>query len=248
MIISHKHKYIFIGLPFSGSSVISKELIELYDGESIYNKHTNIQSILNVKEIDITNFFVFAVYRDPVEICKSVYSKYITNAKGVFTDKKFLVSNGGHISDERIKKYNFIKTHKLDFNGFIKYTHKNGFKPYDSVFTLNEKYLDFKINFNSLNKDFKLALSKIGIKPKRDLPIYNKTKNKIEIDYDIDLGSFEPFYLRGDNLFKPLKEFRLKLFLMRIFYHVLHPLRKWKWLQLDKNRTGLRDEYFHKLN
>ena len=33
MIISHKHKYIFIGLPFSGSSAISKELIEEYEGE-----------------------------------------------------------------------------------------------------------------------------------------------------------------------------------------------------------------------
>lgn len=85
MIISHKYKYIFIGLPFSGSSAISKELIELYDGESIFMKHTNIQAILNTKKIDISKYFVFAVYRDPLDITRTTYSKYLNNAKGVYT-------------------------------------------------------------------------------------------------------------------------------------------------------------------
>ena len=91
MIISHKHKYIFIGVPFSASSAISKELIELYDGISIFAKHTNIQAILGSEKIDISKYFVFAVYRDPVDITRTMYSKYINNAKGVYTNKKFLI-------------------------------------------------------------------------------------------------------------------------------------------------------------
>lgn len=245
MIISHKHKYIFIGLPFSGSSAISKELIEQYHGESIYFKHTNIHSILNNKKIDISKYFVFAVYRDPIDICITTYSKYLNNAKEVYTNKKYLIKNGGHISSKDIKTYNYIKSNKIDFNGYIKDKHK-GFLPYDFVFSINEKYLNFQIDFKHLNEDFKLALSKIGIKVKRDLPSYNKTKNKFVSDAVIDLKFFEPYYLRRDSLFSSLKEFKIKLFFFRILYHILHSFRKWVWLNMDKYRSGIRDEYFSK--
>ena len=245
MIISHKHKYIFIALPFSESSAISKELIEQYDGESIYFKHTNIHSILNNKEIDISKYFVFAVYRDPIDICISTYSKYLNNAKEVYTDKKYLKKNGGHISSKAIKTYNYIKSNKIDFNGYVKYKHK-GFIPYDFVFSINEKYLNFQIDFKFLNEDFKLALSKVGINAKRDLPSYNKTKNKFVIDKDIDLTIFKPYYLRRESLFSSLKEFKIKLFFFRILYHILHPIRRWVWLNMDNYRSDIRDEYFSK--
>ncbi len=40
MIISHKYKFLFIGLPFSASSAISKELYLEYDGEAYLRKHS----------------------------------------------------------------------------------------------------------------------------------------------------------------------------------------------------------------
>lgn len=246
MIISHKHKYIFIGLPFSGSSAISKELIEEYEGESVYGKHTNIQSVLNDKEIDISKYFVFAVYRDPVDICITTYSKYLNNAKEVYTDKKYIQENGGHVSKKAVKCYNYLKSNKINFEGYLKYKHK-GFIPYDFVFSINEKHLNFQIDFEFLNDGFKLVLSKIGIESKRDLPTYNKTKNKLAIDTGIEYSVFKPYYLRNDNVFKSLKSFKLKLFLMQILFHIIHPFRRYKWLKMDKGRTDARDEYFSKI-
>jgi hypothetical protein len=247
MIISHKYKYIFIGLPFSGSSAISKELIELYDGESIFMKHTNIQAILNTKKIDISKYFVFAVYRDPLDITRTTYSKYLNNAKGVYTDKNFLKENGGHVSKKAVKWYNYIQSNKITFQEYIKYKYR-GFIPFDFVFSINEKYLNFQINFESLNEDFKFALLKIGIQPKRDLPIYNKTENKIDIDDSIRHIVFEPYYLRRENVFETLKRFEIRIFLMQLLYHVAHPIRKNKWLKMDKYRTDKMDEYFSKIN
>ena len=40
MIISHKYKFLFIGLPFSASSAISKELHLQYEGEPFLRKHS----------------------------------------------------------------------------------------------------------------------------------------------------------------------------------------------------------------
>ena len=45
MIISHKYKFLFIGLPFSASSAISKDLHLKYDGEP------RLQSILYIESL-----------------------------------------------------------------------------------------------------------------------------------------------------------------------------------------------------
>ena len=39
MIISHKYKYLFIETPHTGSTAISNELQENYDGQRILHKH-----------------------------------------------------------------------------------------------------------------------------------------------------------------------------------------------------------------
>jgi len=243
MIISHKHKYIFIGLPFSASSAISKELLELYDGQSVFSKHTNIQAVLKSRDINIEEYFVFAVYRDPIDICKSIYSKYINNSKGVYTDDKYLIQNGGHISRKSINMYHYIQSENLSFNSFLKLNNKL-FLPYDNVFSINEKFLNFKIDFNSLSDDFELALNKIGIKQVREIPVYNKTKDKKNIENIEQLDMFQPYYKRNESLFKSLKSLKFNYIMMKIAYHLVHPLRKYKWLKADKNRSDSQDEYF----
>ena len=62
MIISHKHKFLFIGLPFSASSAISKELHLQYEGESLLRKHSlyyEFKKGATKKELE---YFVFAVF------------------------------------------------------------------------------------------------------------------------------------------------------------------------------------------
>ena len=48
MIISHKYKYVFVGLPLAASTAISKELCEQYDGKAILAKHSIYQDFLKI--------------------------------------------------------------------------------------------------------------------------------------------------------------------------------------------------------
>ena len=40
MIISHRHRYVFVKLPRTGSSAVRRELRELYDGVPILHKRS----------------------------------------------------------------------------------------------------------------------------------------------------------------------------------------------------------------
>ena len=246
MIISKRHKYIFIGLPFAASSAISKELIEKYDGVSIFHKHTNIQSLLNYKDINVKDYFVFAVYRDPIQILKSSYSKYVNNSNNIFIDKKYLIENGGYISKKKIDEYKQIKKYNYSFAEFLKMKNK-GIIPYDNVFSINEKDLDYIINFKNLQNDFSNVLKKIGLKEVRELPVYNKSKKKQVISDNFDKDFFYPFLTRNENFMKTLIKFNLKLIFLKIIYISMHPLRKKRWLELDSKRSHKSDLYFSKL-
>ena len=48
MIISHKYKFLFIGLPFSASSAITKELHKEYEGKPCLRKHSLYHEFLKV--------------------------------------------------------------------------------------------------------------------------------------------------------------------------------------------------------
>lgn len=175
MIISKKHKYIFVGLPFSASSAISKELIEQYNGLSFLQKHSNIPILKN--KISLKNYFVFGVYRNPIEICFSRFMKLKYNEKGIFTNSKFFKENGGHINLKTRKLRDRILDEDWTFDDYLNHQSK-GLIPYDNYFSINKKYFSFVMNFGRLSSDFEVALKKCGIEPKRSLPVYNKTKLK----------------------------------------------------------------------
>ena len=86
MIISHKYKFLFIGLPFSASSAISKELHLQYDGEPYLRKHSLYHEFEKVATKREKEYFVFAVLRNPMQIAVTVYEKMRANAKGNFTN------------------------------------------------------------------------------------------------------------------------------------------------------------------
>ena len=90
MIISDKYRYIFIGLPFSASTAISKHLSEKYEGKPLLRKHSlyfEAKSQLSTKQ---KNYFVFAVTRNPMEIVVTTYEKLKQNPKICLKIKAFL--------------------------------------------------------------------------------------------------------------------------------------------------------------
>ena len=120
MIISHKYKYLFIGLPFSASSAISKELYLEHEGEPYLSKHSLYFEFEKHASKQEKKYFVFAVLRNPMDIAVTVYEKMKANAKGNFTNQKLFTENGGHITKKQREQFNYIHNNKASFQNYFK--------------------------------------------------------------------------------------------------------------------------------
>ena len=198
MIISNKYKFLFIGLPFSASSAISKELHLHYDGEPYLRKHSLYHEFKSLATEAELKYFVFAVLRNPMEIAITVYEKMKANAKGNFTNPELFSENGGYITKKQREKFNFIKDNNSSFQEYFIKFHQN---PYDNLSSLTIKNCDFVIRHETIEKDYLLALKKAGVIEPKLLPVANKTvgKKKDILAYytrdikEISIAVFGPF-------------------------------------------------------
>ena len=145
MIISDKYRYIFIGLPFSASTAISKHLSEKYEGKPLLRKHSlyfEAKSQLSTKQKD---YFVFSVIRNPMEIVATSYEKLKQNPKNMFENKKLFKENGGHINKRQRKKYNYIKQNQASFQDFFLKFYNT---PYDNLASLAVDDCNYVIRYS----------------------------------------------------------------------------------------------------
>ena len=199
MIISHKYKFVFIGLPFSASSAISKELNLEYEGEPYLRKHSLFHEFEKVATKEERNYFVFAVLRNPMEIAVTVYEKMRANAKGNFTNPKLFKENGGHITKHHRERFNFIQDKNASFQEYFTKFFK---KPYDNFSSLTLDGCDCIIRYENITSDYLLALEKAGIESPKPLPVANKTagkKNDLSLYYTDEIKEqaiyvFAPFF------------------------------------------------------
>ena len=117
MIISHKYKYVFIGLPLAASTAISKELCEKYDGKPILSKHSIYQDFLKIATKEEKEYKVIACARNPLDISVSYYTKMINDSSGNFTDEKLLRKNGGHLK-MRDYIFKYLRKNNCSYNEF----------------------------------------------------------------------------------------------------------------------------------
>ena len=184
MIVSDKHKYVFVETPHTGSSAISKELVEKYDGKKVLYKHANYHEFLKIATQKQKKYFVFAGVRNPLEEAISLYNKFLTNHNDIFTDPSKLIKNGGWISERKVEIFRMVRKNK-DFAEFVR-------KYYPGIYTsninINKKDCDYILRFERLEEDFTKVLKKLKVKKKRKLPVVNKTNKK---------GGFDQYY-KGD--------------------------------------------------
>ena len=240
MIISHKYKFLFIGLPFSASSAISKELHLEYDGEPYLRKHSLYHEFENVATKAELEYFVFAVLRNPMEIAVTVYEKIKANAKGNFTNPELFSENGGHISKQQRQRFNYIKDNNSSFQQYFKKFHQ---KPYDNLSSLTIDNCDFVIKYETIAEDYLLALKKLGVRNPKQLPVTNKTagKNNDLLGYytsdikEISIAVFGPF-LEKYNYSFPEEWGVVKIpFKSKLEFLVLGVLRKINQKYFKKN-------------
>ncbi|MDZ7744509.1 MAG: hypothetical protein U5K77_01985 [Candidatus Saccharibacteria bacterium] len=181
MIISDKHKYVFLETPHTGSTAISKELRENYSGEEVLHKHANYHEFLKVASPEQKKYFVFAGLRNPLDEATSVYSKFLFNHKGNYTNNKKELDRGGWVTKRKVEIFKLVASG----GSFCQFLEKYYPRTYTSNININKRHVDHVIRFEDINKDFMEVLEKLNIKPLRDLPVVNKTKKE---------GNFKEYY------------------------------------------------------
>jgi hypothetical protein len=236
MIISHKHKYIFVELQRTASGAVRKELIDNYFGEEILNKNTGYHTFYKSAAPEEKKYFVFSGVRNPLDRTISFYEK-------LKNDPRSYISNIEYKKKKSLAEKYFLKQHKFikESNAtFSQYLKKFYYFPYDDRSCLSHYNFDYVYRFENLQNDFKEILSRLGITQVRPLPVVHKTKSKSSniSDYLDDEGKkhairiFGPFMEKW-NYSMPFDEkilavsvsdrykFRFFFFLRYIYYRYL---------------------------
>lgn len=174
MVISHKFKYLFVELPRTASTAISKELCEYYDGSRILYKHATYNKFLRFASSEEKKYFVFSCIRNPLNRTISLYFKLKTDHKGRFA-KLAKLNKINFVNYFFLRRFNFVQKNKADFSTYFLKFYK---MPYSDWSCLYHKKFDFIIRFENIQHDFAKALKLIGIEPKRSLPFLNITNQR----------------------------------------------------------------------
>jgi len=171
--ISHKHKFIFITPPKTGSTSITYALLKFADIEKVFSqsnfkytfdyvdefsersKHTSIRKMMEQMKID--EYKLIGSIRNPYD---RVVSMWKTSHRGKGR------------GDQR------------DFSSWICFSGFNTkLDPLIDLFSYGGKVIvDNFIRFENFQEDFNIVCDKIGI-PKQELPHKNKSKHKHYTEY-----------------------------------------------------------------
>lgn len=196
MIISHTYKYLFVELPHTGSTAVSKELRELYDGSKILRKHARYSEFLRIATPEEREYFVFSSVRNPLDVAVSLYFRYKTDHHGRYSAERPTVTK----SD--IAWFRWIQRTDADFPTYFKRAYRRPI-PYDNFSREAHRQFDFVMRFENLSDDFANVLEMLGIEPKRPLPVANRTTQRTT-----DFASYFPPELipRARWVFGPFME------------------------------------------
>lgn len=175
MVISHKYRYLFVELPRTGSTAISKELCEHYDGSRILYKHATYEAFLRSAAPEEKKYFVFSGIRNPMDDVVSLYFKYLTDHKRRFSNANKRAKRKGLVGYLTTRRFNFVQAHEFDFSTYFTRYYR---MPYDNWSSLSHGRFNFVIRFEHLQDDFAQALKLIGVEPVRPLPAVNPTSGR----------------------------------------------------------------------
>ena len=82
MIISYKHRLLFIEVPLTASWAIHHELCNNYEGKPILHKHVTYSEFKWYASREELGYFAFAVVRNPLDKIVSRYSSSSMIRKG----------------------------------------------------------------------------------------------------------------------------------------------------------------------
>jgi hypothetical protein len=176
MILSHQHKYLFVEFPRTGTTAVSKELVQLYDGKRILRKHSSYQEFLRIASEEEKKYFVFTCVRNPLDDAVSHYFKLKNDHGERYTDEEMASKRRKRLSEKLdARMYNVIQEKDMDFPTFFRRYH---IIPYNNWSSISIKRYDYVMRFENLQDDFATVLNRIGLEPVRPLPFRNTTSQR----------------------------------------------------------------------
>jgi hypothetical protein len=188
MIVSKEYKYVFVEIPHTASTAISRELCENYKGQSILFKHAHYRDFLKIALGEEKSYLVFAGIRNPLDVIVTRYFKRKTDHEGFFSSPEHWQKNRGHVTNKALHEYRFIHEQNADYPAYF---HRFFRYPHDSWGCPSPDDFDFVIRFEHLQDDFAGLLQRLGIPQVRPLPWTNKTAGK-----ETDFWSYYPPEIR----------------------------------------------------
>jgi hypothetical protein len=184
MVIDNKHKFIFIELPLTATSAISKEIREMYGSQPFLNKHATYRQFLRSASSEQREYRSIGSIRMPLDQAVSMYFKYKNDkelGERFSTGKnKFRRRNGKFLRqllsvNRHKKRSRYVSRTNADFEQYFLRFYK---WPYSNWSVLDHKRFNYIIRFENLAADYKKVFTEIGVPIERDLPQANKTPGK----------------------------------------------------------------------
>lgn len=175
MVISHKHRFVFVEIPHTGSHSISEQLVKYYDAEPILRKHANVTQFMGQASADERQYFKFATVRNPLDALTTDYSKIVGNHKGQYTNPAMRIENGGHITAQHLKEFRFVHEESSTFRDFFDAFRS---RQYNNWFLIGDQHFDYVIRFESLQDGYSEVLRKLGLEQHEPVGHVNPTKAK----------------------------------------------------------------------
>ena len=174
MIVSHQHRYIFVQFPRTGCTAIASELVEHYGGQRILRKHSNYEHFLKQATPDERGYFAFSSVRNPLDRTVSLYLKLLRDHKTFYS--RLAKRSSIRIADRvLLRQYAFVNERSANFGEYFLKFYK---LPYDDWTCLSHHKLDYVVRYEQIADDFRTVLQRLGVEPKRPLPLVNQTTSE----------------------------------------------------------------------
>jgi hypothetical protein len=169
MVISHRHRYVFVQTMKTASSAIAAELCENYSGEMILHKHASYKEYLAQASGNEKQYFSFAGVRNPLDVAVSRYELRKSESGEQKNLEHRAQSRFAHMPGVEFNQFfvEFVLGRGADI-GSVPLTWRNE----------NFQSLSFIYKYENLQQDFSEILAVLGITQRRLLPMLNKTKTK----------------------------------------------------------------------
>lgn len=177
MVISDQHRYLFVELPHTGSSAMSRELRESYGGRPVHNKHATYRRFLRSATPRQRRYFVFSTIRNPLDEAVTKYFKFRKAAH---------IGRDVPLVGERVAAR--VHSGDLDFPAFLRRRYR---LPYANWSILAHRDFDYVMRYETLEEDFSRVLERLGLEKRRKLPVANKTPGR-----DRDFEGYYPPEIR----------------------------------------------------